>query len=226
MNIKTSNFLYNLLVVDDDDRIRSLLQKYLFENNYLITVAKDAIDAELLLKNIKYDLIITDKMMPEKDGVEFVKDIRNLNNNTPVIMLTAMGDIENKIQGFENGVDDYIAKPFEPKELLFRIANILKRTKQIVSDTIKFGDFSFNKKSEVLKKNDMVVKLTTEQQKIMNFFMDNIDKVITREEFVKILDSSDERSIDVAITRLRKKIETENNKYIITVRNVGYKFSI
>ncbi|MBP3615273.1 MAG: response regulator transcription factor [Alphaproteobacteria bacterium] len=226
MNIKTSNFLAHLLVVDDDDRIRSLLQKYLFENNYLITVAKDAIDAELLLKNIKYDLIITDKMMPEKDGVEFVKDIRNLNNNTPVIMLTAMGDIENKIQGFENGVDDYIAKPFEPKELLFRIANILKRTKQIVSDTIKFGDFSFNKKSEVLKKNDMVVKLTTEQQKIMNFFMDNIDKVITREEFVKILDSSDERSIDVAITRLRKKIETENNKYIITVRNVGYKFSI
>lgn len=226
MNIKTSNFLAHLLVVDDDDRIRSLLQKYLFENNYLITVAKDAIDAELLLKNVKYDLIITDKMMPEKDGVEFVKDIRNLNNNTPVIMLTAMGDIENKIQGFENGVDDYIAKPFEPKELLFRIANILKRTKQIVSDTIKFGDFSFNKKSEVLKKNDMVVKLTTEQQKIMNFFMDNIDKVITREEFVKILDSSDERSIDVAITRLRKKIETENNKYIITVRNVGYKFSI
>ena len=226
MNIKTSNFLAHLLVVDDDDRIRSLLHKYLFENNYLITVAKDAIDAELLLKNIKYDLIITDKMMPEKDGVEFVKDIRNLNNNTPVIMLTAMGDIENKIQGFENGVDDYIAKPFEPKELLFRIANILKRTKQIVSDTIKFGDFSFNKKSEVLKKNDMVVKLTTEQQKIMNFFMDNIDKVITREEFVKILDSSDERSIDVAITRLRKKIETENNKYIITVRNVGYKFSI
>ena len=226
MNIKTSNFLAHLLVVDDDDRIRSLLQKYLFENNYLITVAKDAIDAELLLKNIKYDLIITDKMMPEKDGVEFVKDIRNLNNNTPVIMLTAMGDIENKIQGFENGVDDYIAKPFEPKELLFRIANILKRTKQIVSDTIKFGDFSFNKKSEVLKKNDMVVKLTTEQQKIMNFFMDNIDKVITREEFVKILDSSDERSIDVAITRLRKKIETENNKYIITVRNVGYNFSI
>ena len=226
MNIKTSNFLAHVLVVDDDDRIRSLLQKYLFENNYLITVAKDAIDAELLLKNIKYDLIITDKMMPEKDGVEFVKDIRNLNNNTPVIMLTAMGDIENKIQGFENGVDDYIAKPFEPKELLFRIANILKRTKQIVSDTIKFGDFSFNKKSEVLKKNDMVVKLTTEQQKIMNFFMDNIDKVITREEFVKILDSSDERSIDVAITRLRKKIETENNKYIITVRNVGYKFSI
>ena len=226
MNIKTSNFLAHLLVVDDDDRIRSLLQKYLFENNYLITVAKDAIDAELLLKNIKYDLIITDKMMPEKDGVEFVKDIRNLNNNTPIIMLTAMGDIENKIQGFENGVDDYIAKPFEPKELLFRIANILKRTKQIVSDTIKFGDFSFNKKSEVLKKNDMVVKLTTEQQKIMNFFMDNIDKVITREEFVKILDSSDERSIDVAITRLRKKIETENNKYIITVRNVGYKFSI
>lgn len=226
MNEKASNFLAHLLLIDDDDRIRSLLGKYLFENGYLVSIAKDAIDAENIIQCVKFDLIITDKMMPGKDGFDFVKDVRNLNNNTPIIMLTAMGDIENKLQGFENGVDDYLAKPFEPKELLFRISNILKRTNGIADEIINFGQFSYNKKSEVLKKDSEVIKLTTEQQKIMNFFMNNINKVITREEFVKILDSSDERSVDVAITRLRKKIEFGNSKFIITVRNIGYKFSI
>lgn len=226
MDKKTSDLMAHLLVIDDDNVIRSLLKKYLFENGYLVSVAENAIDAEQILQSIKFDLIITDKMMPEKDGVDFVRDIRNLNNNTPVIMLTAMGDIDNKILGFENGVDDYIAKPFEPKELLYRISNILKRTKQNSNQTILFGEFSFDINSEVLKKNNEVVKLTSEQQKIMSLFAKNINVVIGRDVFIKILNSSDERSIDVAIARLRKKIETNNTKYITTIRNEGYKFSI
>ena len=140
-----SDFRTHLLVIDDDTGIRNLLRKYLFENGYLVSIAENAIDAEKLLENIKFDLIISDKMMPEKDGIEFVKDIRNLNNNTPVIMLTAMGDIDNKILGFENGVDDYIAKPFEPRELLYRIANIIKRSRQNNFDIVSFGNFSFDK---------------------------------------------------------------------------------
>ncbi len=226
MNEKISNLTAHLLVIDDDSIIRNLLKKYLFENNYLVSVAKDAIDAETLLQSIKFDLIITDKMMPKKDGIEFVQDIRKLNNSTPVIMLTAMGDIDNKIQGFENGVDDYISKPFEPKELLYRIVNILKRTKQNSNHIVRFGDFVFDLKSEILKKNNDIVKLTSEQQKIMSFFLKNINIIIERNKFVELINSSNERSIDVAITRLRKKIESDNVKYITTIRNKGYKFSV
>ncbi len=226
MKEKTSNFLAHLLVIDDDNAIRSLLKKYLSEKGYLVSVSENAIDAENLVKNIKFDLIITDKMMPEKDGMDFVKDIRNFNNNTPVIMLTAMGDIENKIQGFENGVDDYLAKPFEPKELLLRIASILKRTKVSSSNIVKFGKFTFDTVSEILKEDNKIVKLTTEQQKIMSIFLKNINTVISRNNFLKILKFSDERNIDVAIARLRKKIETADTKYITTIRNEGYKFAI
>ena len=226
MDLKTPKFIAHLLVIDDDNVIRSLLKKYLFENGYLVSVAENAIDAENLLSSIKFDLIITDKMMPEKDGVDFVRDIRKLNNTTPVIMLTAMGDIDNKILGFENGVDDYLAKPFEPKELLYRISSILKRVKFNPVDFITFGDFSFDMKSEVLKKNDEVVKLTSEQRKIMKMFLKNLNVIISRNDFVEALNFSDERNIDVAITRLRKKIEIGEEKYITTVRNEGYKFSI
>ncbi|MBR1545037.1 MAG: response regulator transcription factor [Alphaproteobacteria bacterium] len=221
-----SDFRTHLLVIDDDTGIRNLLRKYLFENGYLVSIAENAIDAEKLLENIKFDLIISDKMMPEKDGIEFVKDIRNLNNNTPVIMLTAMGDIDNKILGFENGVDDYIAKPFEPRELLYRIANIIKRSRQNNFDIVSFGNFSFDKKTDVLKKDGDIIELTSEQQKIMNLFLCNINKEISREEFIKKLGYSDERSVDVAIARIRKKIEDKDAKYIVTIRNKGYKFSI
>ena len=224
MNEKTSNLLAHLLVIDDDSGIRSLLKKYLLENGYLVSVAESAIEAENLLLNINFDLIITDKMMPEKDGIEFVRDIRGLNNNTPVIMLTAVGDIDNKILGFENGVDDYISKPFEPRELLYRIASILKRNK--INKIINFGDFNFDLSSEILRKNGKTVKLTSEQQKILNVFLKNLNVIITRESFAKMLDFTDERSVDVAIARLRKKIDTENEKHIVAIRNKGYKFLI
>ena len=229
MDVKDStDFVAHILVIDDDDRIRNLLKKYLSSENFLVSVAKDAFDAEKLVANIKYDLIVSDKMMPKKDGIDFIKDLRSVNNNTPVIILTAVGDIDNKLLGFSIGADDYIAKPFEPKELLFRIKNILKRTGINNKNEIKFGSFSFNLSSNVLKKGEEVIKLTNTQKSLIAYFINNPNKVLTRNDLLSVLPIADERSVDVAITRLRKKIydEKNENKFITTIRNVGYKFVI
>ena len=229
MDVKDStDFVAHILVIDDDDRIRNLLKKYLSSENFLVSVAKDAFDAERLVANIKYDLIVSDKMMPKKDGIDFIKDLRSVNNNTPVIILTAVGDIDNKLLGFSIGADDYIAKPFEPKELLFRIKNILKRTGINNKNEIKFGSFSFNLSSNVLKKGEEVIKLTNTQKSLIAYFINNPNKVLTRNDLLSVLPIADERSVDVAITRLRKKIydEKNENEFITTIRNVGYKFVI
>ena len=229
MDVKDStDFVAHILVIDDDDRIRNLLKKYLSSENFLVSIAKDAFDAEKLVANIKYDLIVSDKMMPKKDGIDFIKDLRSVNNNTPVIILTAVGDIDNKLLGFSIGADDYIAKPFEPKELLFRIKNILKRTGINNKNEIKFGSFSFNLSSNVLKKGEEVIKLTNTQKSLIAYFINNPNKVLTRNDLLSVLPIADERSVDVAITRLRKKIydEKNENKFITTIRNVGYKFVI
>ncbi len=229
MDVKDStDFVAHILVIDDDDRIRNLLKKYLSSENFLVSVAKDAFDAEKLVANIKYDLIVSDKMMPKKDGIDFIKDLRSVNNNTPVIILTAVGDIDNKLLGFSIGADDYIAKPFEPKELLFRIKNILKRTGINNKNEIKFGSFSFNLSSNVLKKGEEVIKLTNTQKSLIAYFINNPNKVLTRNDLLSVLPIADERSVDVAITRLRKKIydEKNENEFITTIRNVGYKFVI
>ena len=229
MDLKDStDFVAHILVIDDDDRIRNLLKKYLSSENFLVSVAKDAFDAEKLVANIKYDLIVSDKMMPKKDGIDFIKDLRSVNNNTPVIILTAVGDIDNKLLGFSIGADDYIAKPFEPKELLFRIKNILKRTGINNKNEIKFGSFSFNLSSNVLKKGEEVIKLTNTQKSLIAYFINNPNKVLTRNDLLSVLPIADERSVDVAITRLRKKIQDEKNEneFITTIRNVGYKFVI
>ena len=229
MDLKDStDFVAHILVIDDDDRIRNLLKKYLSSENFLVSVAKDAFDAEKLVANIKYDLIVSDKMMPKKDGIDFIKDLRSVNNNTPVIILTAVGDIDNKLLGFSIGADDYIAKPFEPKELLFRIKNILKRTGINNKNEIKFGSFSFNLSSNVLKKGEEVIKLTNTQKSLIAYFINNPNKVLTRNDLLSVLPIADERSVDVAITRLRKKIQDgkNENEFITTIRNVGYKFVI
>ena len=229
MDVKDStDFVAHILVIDDDDRIRNLLEKYLSSENFLVSVAKDAFDAEKLVANIKYDLIVSDKMMPKKDGIDFIKDLRSVNNNTPVIILTAVGDIDNKLLGFSIGADDYIAKPFEPKELLFRIKNILKRTGINNKNEIKFGNFSFNLSSNVLKKGEVVIKLTNTQKSLIAYFINNPNKVLTRNDLLSVLPIADERSVDVAITRLRKKIQDgkNENEFITTIRNVGYKFVI
>ena len=224
------DFIAHILVVDDDAGIRELLKKYLTKEGYLVNIAENAIDAEKLVSEIKFDLIVTDKMMPQKDGMQFLSDIRNKGDNTPVIMLTAVNDLDTKIEGLSIGADDYMEKPFEPKELLLRIGNILKRVKEKNppnNGIMKFGKYTFDTKNQILKYCDKIVKLTNSQKKAINHFMLNPNKVITREEMCEVIGVNDERSVDVLIARLRQKIVDDSSfEYIVTIRNTGYKFII
>ena len=222
-----SNILNNakhLLVVDDDTRIRNLLQKYLIENGYFVSTVKNTSEAEHLLKELQCDLIILDLMMPDENGIEFTKRLRK-NNNIPVIMLTAMGDLDNRINGLEVGADDYIAKPFEPKELLLRISNILKRNKTI--DSLNFGSFSYNQNNQSLLKNNNPVFLTTSEQALLNLLIKNHNQIITRDKLADALNIN-ERSVDVQMVRLRNKIETHPSRplFLQTIRTQGYIFRI
>lgn len=200
---------YHILVIDDDDRIRDLLQKYLVKNGFLVSVASNAKDAYRAMEKYIFDLMIVDYMMSEESGIEFLINIRKNENNTPAIMLTALGEIENRIEGLSAGADDYLPKPFEPRELILRINNILKRTgKTNNDDNFIFDDFRFNiKKNELYKKNELI-KLTDVETKILNIFIKNVNKILTRENLCNLLDNViNERSIDVQITRLRKKLK-------------------
>ncbi|MFI3241426.1 MAG: response regulator [Alphaproteobacteria bacterium] len=216
----------HILVVDDDTRLRSLLEKYLLENNFFVSVAKDAFEAEALITQYAFDLIILDVMMPKKSGTEFLKDLRE-HHNIPVILLTAMGETADKINGLELGADDYLTKPFEPKELILRMHNVLKRIgESLVKDTINLGEYVFDlQKKELSLKNGSVVHITPVEQTILFELAKKIGIVFSREKLAEMLDSEQSpRSIDVQITRLRKKIEkdSKNPRYIQTVRSKGY----
>ncbi len=221
---------YHILIIDDDDRIRNLLQKYLIKNRFLVSTAFDTTEARKVMKKYIFDLIIMDYMMPNESGIEFLINIRKQENNTPVIMLTALGEIENRIEGLSAGADDYLPKPFEPKELLLRINNILKRINiNNNEDIFVFDDFQFNiKKNELYKRNELI-KLTDMETEIFNIFVKNINIILTREDLCNLLNNLvNERTIDVQITRLRKKIENEpkNPKFLKTIRNKGYLFKV
>ncbi len=221
---------YHILIIDDDDRIRDLLQKYLIKNGFLVSIASDAAKARKIMKKYIFDLMIVDYMMPNESGIEFLLNIRRQENNTPVIMLTALGEIENRIEGLSAGADDYLPKPFEPKELLLRINNILKRINiNSNEDIFVFDDFQFNiKKNELYKRNELI-KLTDMETEIFNIFVKNINIILTREDLCNLLNNLvNERTIDVQITRLRKKIENEpkNPKFLKTIRNKGYLFKV
>ena len=224
------DFAGHILIIDDDAGIRELLGKFLMKEGYLVNLAESAMQAEVLLSGIKFDLIVTDKMMPQKDGIQFLMDIRSHGDETPVVMLTAVDNMETKLEGLSIGADDYIAKPFEPKELLLRIANILKRTavaKRDNGEIVVFGEYSFNKKNQELRHNKEIVKLTNVQKKVMNHFVTNANKVVSRAELCEVVGSGDERSVDVLVARLRKIIVNNGSfEYIVTVRNIGYKFVI
>lgn len=220
------DYIAHILVVDDDDRIRMLIKKYLVKEGFLVSLCPSAIEAEQLVLGISFDLIILDKMMPKKDGFEFVKDLRNLNNLTPVIMLTAMSDISSRIDGLSNGADDYLAKPFEPRELLLKIKNILKRTKaNYDTNILQFNEYSYNKTSGIVQKYDEKIKLTSNEKILMDYFISCQNKIVLRAELTKILNINDERGVDVIITRLRRKIEKNIKfpEFILTIRNLGYK---
>ena len=217
----------HILVVDDDTRLRGLLQRFLRENGFLVSTAKNAEDARFLLSQYKFCLLIIDVMMPGESGLEFLTDIRK-ESDISVIMLTAMGDVEDRIAGLESGADDYVAKPFEPKELLLRIASILKRAPQEKKENKKldFGTCFFDMQSkELVSKQGEVLHITPVEQSLLIVLGGKTGQVFSREKLSEILGSDQSpRSVDVQITRLRKKIEkdSKNPRYLQTLRGKGY----
>ena len=218
------NFLAHILVVDDDEGIRSLVKKYLDEKKYLVTTADNAENASEKIKIIKFDLIILDIMMPGKSGLEFLEEHKK-NINTPIILLTAKGEPNERITGLEMGADDYLPKPFEPKELVLRIKNILNKTKQNnIKRLIEFEDIKIDLSKKIIFQKNTEYKINTTEKIILDKMINNPGKIFTREEIGKLIDLNKERSIDVIITRLRKKIEInpKNPKFLQTIRGAGY----
>ncbi len=218
------DFLAHILVVDDDEGIRSLVKKYLNENEYLITTADSAEDAFEKVKIIKFDLIILDIMMPGKSGLEFIQQNKN-NLDTPIILLTAKGQANERVEGLEIGADDYLPKPFEPKELLLRIKNILDKTKKSdLKRIIEFENIKIDLNKQLIFKNKIEFKINNTEKIILEKMINNPGKIFERMEISKLIDLDKERSIDVIITRLRKKIEldSKNPKFLQTIRGTGY----
>ena len=219
-----NNKSFHILVVDDDDRIRELVKQYLEENNFLVTTAVDALDAKKKIDIIKFDILILDIMMPGESGLSLTKKIKE-NNSTPIILLTAKGETGERIQGLELGADDYLGKPFEPKELLLRIKNILNKIqKPILSDEVYIGSALINLRKLSIKVNNKVVKINPQEKKVLEKMLENPGKTFSRDDIGKIINISKERTIDVMITRLRQKIESnpKNPKYLQTIRGSGY----
>ena len=218
------NFQSHILVVDDDEGIRSLVKKYLNEKKYLVTTADNAENASEKIKIIKFDLIILDIMMPGKSGLDFLKENRE-KINTPIILLTAKGEPNERIEGLEMGADDYLPKPFEPKELDLRIKNIINKTKKDnLKKIIKFENVKIDLSKQIIFHGNSEFKINNTEKTILEKMINNPGKVFEREEIGKLIDLDKERSIDVIITRLRKKIEIDpkNPKFLQTIRGAGY----
>ena len=216
--------IFHILVVDDDDRIRELVKQYLEKNQFLVTTAKDALDAKKKLEIIKFDILILDIMMPGESGLSLTKEIKK-NNTTPIILLTAKGETQDRIKGLELGADDYLGKPFEPKELLLRIKNILNKTQiPVLPEEIYIGDVLINLKKLSIKINNQTKKINPQEEKVLEKMLRSPGKVFSRDDIGKIINIPKERTIDVMITRLRQKIESnpKNPKYLQTIRGSGY----
>jgi two-component system, OmpR family, phosphate regulon response regulator OmpR len=214
----------HILIVDDDDRIRNLLKDYLFENNYIVSTAENAIQAKERLKYIKFDIIILDVMMPGQNGYELTKEIKK-QIKVPIILLTAKGEVENRIKGLELGADDYIGKPFEPKELLLRIKNIINKNNKIdLKSTHVIGNAKIDLNKMTVNLDNKFKKINNSEKKVLIEMLTNPGTTYSREEIGKISGISQERSIDVMITRLRQKLEVnpKNPKYLQTIRGSGY----
>ena len=217
-------FVAHILVVDDDEGIRSLLKKYLNEKKYLVSTANNAENALEKIKIIKFDLIILDIMTPGKSGLDFLNQNKEY-INTPVILLTAKGEPNERIQGLEMGADDYLPKPFEPKELDLRIKNIINKTKQInFKRIIEFENIKIDLSKQIIFQNNSEFKINNTEKIILERMINNPGKIFARDEIGKLIDLDKERSIDVIITRLRKKIEIDpkNPKFLQTIRGAGY----
>ena len=217
-------FIAHILVVDDDDGIRSLVKKYLNENNFLVTTANSAEDASEKVEIIRFDLIILDVMMPGKSGLEFVNENKE-KIQTPIILLTAKGEPSERVEGLELGADDYLPKPFEPKELVLRIKNILYKTKKTDQKKIvEFDNIKIDLNKLLIVQNNKEFKINNTEKIILEKMINEPGKTFSRESIGKLIDLDKERSIDVIITRLRKKIEIDpkNPKYLQTLRGAGY----
>ena len=219
-----NKFSSHILVVDDDDGIRDLVKQYLSENNFLITTAKNAEEAKEKISIIKFDLIVLDIMMPGKTGLEFTLENKD-KINTPIILLTAKGEATERIKGLEVGADDYLPKPFEPKELILRIKNILNKTKsKNQKKIIEFDNVKINLSKSLIIQNKKEFKINNTEKIILEKMINAPGQTFSRESIGKLIDLDKERSIDVIITRLRKKIEInpKNPKYLQTIRGTGY----
>jgi len=214
----------HILVVDDDNKIRDLIKQFLLEKKFLVTTAQDAIDAKKKIEIIKFDLLILDIMMPGETGLSLTKTIKK-NNNTPIILLTAKGEVQDRIKGLELGADDYLGKPFDPKELLLRMENILGKTvSRPLPEEINIGEAIVNLKKLIVKINNQIKKINPTEMKVLEKMLKSPGKIFSREEIGKVVNIKKERTVDVMITRLRKKIEIDpkNPKYFQTIRGSGY----
>ena len=214
----------HILVVDDDNRIRDLLKEYLRENDFIVSTSENAENAKIKLSYFKFDLVVLDVMMPGQNGYELTKEIKK-NTSIPIILLTAKGEVQSRIKGLELGADDYISKPFEPKELLLRIKNIVNKSNKINLNNkyvVGRAEIDLNKMNIILGEKNKKINLS--EKKILIKMLENPGKTFSREEIKKISGIIQERSIDVMITRLRQKIEVnpKNPKYLQTIRGSGY----
>lgn len=226
----------HLLIVDDDERIRTLLQKFLMRNGFLVTAARDAAHARRILSGLDFDMIVMDVMMPGEDGVSLTKALRET-SQTPILLLTAKGNTEDRIEGLEAGADDYLAKPFEPKELLLRINAILRRVPEVEEEPVKptalsLGPIRYDVERGEMWQGEELVRLTATESQLMRIFSAQVGEPLSRTKLVEDLGrdrgQAQERAVDVQITRLRRKIE-ENPKqprYLQTVRGAGYMLTV
>ena len=219
-----NDFEAHILVVDDDEGIRTLVKQYLTQNNFLVSTAESSEEAEKKISLIKFDLIVLDIMMPGKSGLEFTQEKKN-KLNTPIILLTAKGQASERVEGLEVGADDYLPKPFEPKELILRIKNIIKKTKsKNINKIVEFGKVRIDLGKLIIIKNEKQYKINNTEKTILEKMISSPGKILSRELIGSIINLDKERSIDVIITRLRKKIEEnpKNPNYLQTVRGEGY----
>ena len=215
---------YHILVVDDDDRIRELVKEYLNENGFIVSTGNSAEDAKIRLEHFKFDLIVLDVMMPGQNGLELTKEVKK-KSNIPIILLTAKSEVENRIEGLELGADDYLGKPFEPRELLLRIKNLIKKNNKINLDKInKIGDAKVDLIKMSIQLKNKINKINNAEKKVLTDMLANPGKTYSRIQIGEISSIKQERSIDVMITRLRQKIENnpKSPKYLQTIRGLGY----
>jgi two-component system phosphate regulon response regulator OmpR len=217
----------HILVVDDDTRLRALLRKYLGDHGYMVAEAADAAEARQRLAGLAFDMIVLDVMMPGENGIDLTRSLRQ-STQVPILLLTAMGEAENRVAGLESGADDYLVKPFDPRELLLRIGSILRRAPREVAEPVRpvtFGAFAFDLERSELTRNGAVIHLTTAEAQLLQILARDVNRALSREDLgQKTGNSANLRAIDVQMTRLRKKLEEDPRfpRYLQTVRGLGY----